>query len=195
MIGMGSHAFSPGHARRKEDPVSPRRSSRPVVEALEGRALLSLAHSPSNPVPIGPHPISPSPQQLGAAYQHVVAIQAGTNQAIGADHRRLYAAYDALAARANHAVAQDRVVLQQGMELRAGEEQGLVRARGVADLTAYTDKIYIPNGLYVTLKELVAEARTTGANIARSAGRSTDAAIHELDALGARLAGTTTTRR
>ncbi len=116
-----------------------------------------------------------------------MAIQVSTNQAISADHRRLYHAYGAMAARADRAVARDRAILQRGTELRDRVEQGLVTARGVEDLTAYTDKTYLPNGLFTTPQQLVAEARTTGNNVARSAARSTDAAIHELDVLGSSL--------
>ena len=116
-----------------------------------------------------------------------MAIQAKTLQELGAAHRRLYHAYDQLAARANPAIARDRRILQQGADLPADAEQGLVVARGVEDRTAYTDKIYIPQHLFTTLGALVRQARTTGSNLVRSARRGTDAVIHKLNALGARL--------
>ncbi len=113
-----------------------------------------------------------------------------TLDGLSAAHRRLYAAYDQLAARANPAVARDRLILQQGAGLRSRAEQGLVVARGVADLAASTDKIYIPQGLFTTLNSLVRQARTTGSNLVRSANRSVDAVIHRLDTLGGQLGGT-----
>jgi hypothetical protein len=165
-----------------------RRRSRPAVELLEGRTLLAGSNSPTNPVPIHPEPIgAPTPKQLGAAYHQVEAIQAGTLLELSAAHRRLYAAFDQLAARANPAIARDRRILQQGADLTARAEQGLVVARGVEDLSAYTDKIYIPQHLFTTLGALVRQAQTTGSNLVRSARRSTDAVIHKLDALAAGL--------
>lgn len=167
---------------------SDRRRSRPAVESLEGRTLLAGGHSPTSPVPIHPEPIGkPTPQQLGAAYRQILDLQTSTLVELSAAHRRLYHAYDQLAARAHPAVAGDRRILQQGLDLRAGAEQGLVVARGIEDLNAYTDKIYIPQGLYTTLGDLVQQAQTTAANLVRSAQRGTGAAIRKLDALAAGL--------
>lgn len=172
------------HRRRNRN----RRQSRPAVECLEGRALLAGARSPTNPVPVHPEPITqPTPQQLGAAYRQILDIQANTLQGLGAAHRRLYGAYDQLAARADPAVARDRSILGRGTQLRDDAERGLVVARGVETLNAYTDKIYIPQHLFTTLGTLVHEAKTTASNLIRSAQRSTDAVIHKLDALAGRL--------
>jgi hypothetical protein len=170
--------------------MSDRRRRRPAVEPLEGRVLLAGSNSPTSLVPVQPGPITqPTPQQLGAAYHQVEALQSQTLQAISAAHRRLYAAYDELAARANPAVGRDRRILQQGADLKARAEQGLVVARGLADQTAYIDKIYIPQRLFTTLDSFVKQARTTAADIARSARRSTNAAIHKLDTLSGQLVG------
>jgi hypothetical protein len=168
--------------------ADPRRRTRPAVEPLEGRALLAVATSPNSHVHSEPitHPTN---EQLGAAYRQILTIQENTYQVISAAHRRLYAAYGHLAALANPAVAHDRRILQQGADLTARTEQGLVVARGIAQLNAYTDKIYIPQALYTTLGSLVKTAQTNGNNIVRSARRSTDAAIGQLDALAAHLVG------
>jgi hypothetical protein len=176
--------------------MADRRRRRPAVESLEGRMLLAAGNSPTNPVPVHPEPVgTPSPKQLGDAYHQVEAIQASTLQALSAAHRRLYGAYDQFAARANPAVARDRAILQQGAELKSRAEQGLVVARGIEDQAANTDKIYIPQRLFTTLGSLVQQAQTTGANLARSARRSTDAVIQSLDVLGGQLVGTAGPRR
>jgi hypothetical protein len=169
--------------------MSDRRRRRPAFESLEGRRLLDGSSSPTNPVPIHPEPIgTPTPKQLGAAYRQVEAIQAQTLQAISTAHRRLYAAFDEVVARANPAVGRDWRILQQAAGMTAHAEEGLVVARGVEDQAANTDKIYIPNHLFTSLGSLVRQAQTTGSNLARSARRGTDAVIHELDILGAHLA-------
>jgi hypothetical protein len=168
--------------------MSDRRRRRPAVESLEGRTLLASGNSPTNPVPVHPEPIGkPTPKQLGAAYHQILAIQVETLDGLGAAHRRLNAAYDQLAARANPEVARDRRILQQGAGITSRAEQGLVVARGVEDQAASTDKIYIPQGLYTTLGSLVRQAQTTGSNLVRSANRSTDAVIHRLQILGGQL--------
>jgi hypothetical protein len=176
--------------------ADPRRRTRPAVESLEGHALLAVATSPTIPVPVHPEPIThPTNEQLGAAYRQILTIQENTYQAISAAHRRLYAAYGHLAALANPAVARDRRVLQQGTDLTARTEQGLVVARGLAQREAYTDKIYIPQGLYTTLGSLVKTAQTAGNDLVRSARRGTDAAIAQLGALAAHLDGHAGPRR
>ncbi len=170
--------------------MSDRRRHRPAVESLEARRLLAGSNSPTNPVPIHPEPIgTPTPRQLGAAYHQVEAIQANTLQALNAAHRRLYAAYDQLAARANSAVGRDRRILQQAADITARAEQGLVVARGVENQATTRAEIYIPNHLFTRLDNFVRQAQTTGSNLARSADRSTDAVIHELNRLGTRLSG------
>jgi hypothetical protein len=177
--------------------MSDRRRRRPAVESLEWRTLLAGSNSPTNPVPIHPEPIGkPTPRQLGAAYHQIEAIQAEILQAISAAHRRLYAAYGQLAARANPAVGHDRRILQQGADLTARQEQGLVVARGVEDQAANTDKIYIPNDLLPSgLGAFVKQSQTTGSNLARSARRSTDAVIHKLNTLTEQLVDGAGSRR
>jgi hypothetical protein len=168
--------------------ADPRRRTRPAVESLEGRAQLAVATSATSPVPIHPEPIThPTNKQLGAAYQQILTIQESTYQGISAAHRRLYDAYGHLAALADPAIARDRRILQQGADLNARAEQGLVVARGIEESTASKDKFYIPLGLYTNLAIFVRGAQTTGSDLVRSARRSTDAAIHQLDALAARL--------
>ncbi len=118
--------------------------------------MLAGSTSPTNPVPISPEPVGPpTNQQLSAAYHRVEAIQARTLQALGASYRRVQAAAAQLEARADHAKARDRAILQLGADIASRQEQGLDVARGVEDKTANTDKIYIPNGLFTTLQELV----------------------------------------
>ena len=69
-----------------------RRPVRPVVEAIESRLLLA-GTSPTNPVPIRTKPTgTPTPQQLGAAYRQVVAIQTTTLQSLSDSHREVAAA-------------------------------------------------------------------------------------------------------
>jgi hypothetical protein len=166
--------------------MADRRRNRPALECLEGRTLLA---SPGNPVPVHPEPIgSPTPQQLGAAYHQVLIIQAHTFQELSAAHRRLYAAYDQLAARANPAIARDRRILQQGKDLRAGAEHGLVVARGVDQSSVNTNKIYIPQHLFTSLSDLLQQAQTTSSNLIRSARRGTNAVIHKLNILSSQLA-------
>ena len=161
------------------------RTIRPVIEALEGRQLLA-GTSPTNPVPIGPKPTGPpTPQELGAAYNQVLAIQAETLQSLGDSDRSVEAAGARLASRtavaidgltdrlstatspkqANTiaaAIRRDRHLLNLGGAHAAKVEQGLDVARGVEDQQTNTDKIYIPNGLFTTLTLLVKEAETEG---------------------------------
>jgi hypothetical protein len=145
---------------------------------------MAAGNSPTNPVPIHPEPVGqPTPQQLGAAYQQILVIQADTFQQLSAAHRRLYHAYDQLAARANPAVARDRRILDRGGQLRDDAERGLVVARGDETRTAYTDKIYIPQHLFTTLGELVRQAKVTSVNLIRSAQRGTNGVIRKLDIL------------
>lgn len=152
--------------------------------------MLAASISPTNPGPVHPEPITkPSPQQLGDAYRAVLAVQEATYQEISADHRRLYDAYGRLAASADPSLARDRRILQQGARIVARQERGLVVARGVEQIDAYSEKIYVPLGIYTTLDALVKEDRTVGAGLVRSARRSTDAAVRELDALAVRLGG------
>jgi len=159
------------------------RGARPALEALEGRALLSSgARSPTNPEPI----TQPTPQQLGAAYRDALALQESTDQAIQADHHLLYDAYGHLAATANPSNPRDRRILAKGAAIVARQERGLVVARGVEQLNAVTEKMYIPQRLFTTLPDLVKQDQSVADDIVRSARRSTEAAVRELDALAGR---------
>jgi hypothetical protein len=152
--------------------------------------LLAGSSSPTNPVPIGLQPGGvPTPQQLGAAYHQVEAIQARTLLALGDAYRRVQAASTQLAARANHAIARDRRIVQVGADIASQAEQGLDVARGVEDQAANTDKIYIPDGLYPSgLGNLVKAAQSLSDELTYDARHSTDAVVHKLNALGAQLA-------
>ncbi len=171
----------------------------PVLETLEGRVLLTWA---------------PTPQQLGAAYVQVVTIQSTTLRSLGNSYREVEAAGAKLASRTavaidglsaelgtvktprqadaiTAAIRRDRHLLNLGGAHAAKVEQGLEVARQVEDQQTNTDKIYIPNGLFTTLPELVQEARSEGTAIARSGRRSADAVIPKLEYLGDQLANST----
>jgi hypothetical protein len=169
--------------------MSVRRRRRPAVESLEGRMLLAGSSSPTNTVLISPEPIdTPTPGQLGAAYRQVEAIQARTLLALGGAYRRVQTAATQLAAQANHAIARDRRIVQVGADIASRAEQGLDIARGIEDQTANADKIYIPNGVYLSgLGSLVKAAQTLSQALTHDAGRSTDAVIHKLNILGKEL--------
>lgn len=177
--------------------MSDRRRRRPAVESLEGRTLLTGSSSPTNPVLKSPEPIdTPTPRQLGAAYRHVEAIQSSTLLALGAAYRRVEAATTQLAARANHAIARDRRIVQTGADIASRAEQGLAIARGLEDQAANADKIDIPNGLYPSgLRNLVKAAQTLSQELTNSAGRSTDSVIHKLNTLCKELTGDAGPRR
>ncbi len=185
----------------------------PVVEALEGRLVLS-GTSPTNPVPIGPKSTgTPTPHQLGAAYQQVVAIQTTTLQSLGDSYREVQAAGAQLASRtavaiddlkadlsqvkSQHeadaiaaAIRRDRYLLDRGGADAARVEQGLDVARGLADQQANNDEIYIPNGLFTNLAEFVKQDQSTGAAISRSGRRSANALVRKLNGLSDQLIST-----
>jgi hypothetical protein len=194
-----------------------RRQVRAVVEALEDRLVLA-GTTPTNPVPIGPKPEgTPNPQPLGAAYQQVVAIQTTTLQSLGDSYREVQGAGALFASRAavaldklnaelcqsnsqRHAdaiaaaIRRDRDLFDLGGADAAREEQGLDVARGLADQQANTDEIYIPNGLFTNLAELVQQDQSTGTAISRSGRRSENALVRELNKLGDQLTSTTPLR-
>ncbi len=193
------------HLRR----VRHHRTIRLVVESLEGRRLLA-SFSPTQLVPVHQPVVTPAPQQVGAAYRQVVAIQTTTLQSLGESYRAVEAAGTQLASRtaaaidglnaelgqvpSRHQVAaiaagirRDRHLLNQGGAEVSRTEQGLDVSLGLADKQANTDKIYIPNGLYTTLKELVQEDRSMGVAISRSGRRAADKLVRKLDALGDQL--------
>ena len=64
----------------------------PVVEDLEGRLLLAGASSTDLMSAVAKPAETASPQQLGAAYQQVVAIQTTTLQSLGNSYREVQAA-------------------------------------------------------------------------------------------------------
>jgi hypothetical protein len=169
--------------------MSDRTRSRPAVESLEGRMLLSGSLSPADAVLISPEPIDArTPRQLGAAYRQVVAIQARTLHALGSADRRSQAAAAQLATDANQAIARDRRILQVGANLASRIEQGLDIARGVEDQAANGYTIDIPNGLFPSgLGALVKAANTLGQELTVNARRSTDAVVHKLKTLGEQL--------
>jgi hypothetical protein len=187
----------------------------PVVEALEGRLVLA-GTSPTNPVPIGPIPDgTPNLRPAGAAYQQVVAIQTTTLQSLGDSYREVQAAGAQFARRAvvaidqlnavlresRHkadaiaaAIGRDRDLLDLGGADAAREEQGLDKARGVADQQANTDEIDVVNHLYTKLADLVQQNQSTDTAIARSGRRSEKALVRELNKLGNQLTPTIPTR-
>jgi hypothetical protein len=177
--------------------MSDRRRRQPAVESLEGRLLLTGSSSPTNRVLISPEPIDvPPPRQLGAAYRQVVAIQVRTLLALDDAHQRVQAATAQLAARANHAIARDRRIVQVGADIASRFDQGLAVARRVEDRAANADKIDIPNGLFLRgLGNLVKAAETLGQELTYDAGRSTDAVIHKLTTLGEQLTSEAWPRR
>jgi hypothetical protein len=187
-----------------------RRQIGPVVEALEGRLLLAGASS-ANPVPIDAKPtVTPTPAQLGAAYQQVVTIETATLRSLGDSYREVQAAGAQLASRtgvainelnaelshvkSRHgakaiatAIRRDRHLLNLGGADVARQEQGLDVARGLADQQANTDKIYIPNSLFTNLAQFVQQDQSTATAIERSGRRSTNALVRELSRLGDEL--------
>ena len=177
--------------------MSDRRRRRPAVELLEVRALLAGSSSPTSPVPISPGAVgTPTQRQLGAAYHQVEAIQASTLRALGDAYRRVQVAGTQLAARANHAIARDRRIVQVGADIASRAEQGLDVARGIEDQAANKDKIYIPNGLFLFgLGQLVEAARTLSRELTYDARRSTDGVVHKLNTLGEQLVSDAGPRR
>jgi hypothetical protein len=214
---MATRSGFPAPPRASWLPLRPRlrrdrchRSIGPALENLEGRVLLA-GSPPTNPVPVGPKSTGPpTQQQLGAAYVQVVTIQTTTLQSLGDSYRDVEAAGAQLASRTAvaingltaelrqvkgqqqadaiaAAIRRDRHILNLGGAHAAKVEQGLEVARQVEDQETNTDKIYIPNGLYTTLPELVKEATSEGAALARSGRRAADAVIPKLDDLGDQL--------
>jgi hypothetical protein len=197
------------------------------VETLEGR-ILRAGPSPSNPVPVSPGPIgSPTPQQLGAAYHQVGAIETTTLHALGAAARDLEAAGAQLASQAAVAInglttQLKRVQLQQQADARAGDRAALLRdqaqegalaaaihrdrhlvnlgaahaarvnhaldvARGVEAQATTADQIDIPNRVFMSLQQLVDQATTLGATLARQGQHQAATVIAKLNHLGDRL--------
>jgi hypothetical protein len=189
-----------------------RRQIAPVVEALEGRLVLS-GISPTISVPIGQPNGPPNPSPAGLAYQHVVAVETATLQSLGDSYRKVQAAgaqftkravvaIDQLNAALRHsqsrheahaiaaAIRRDRHLLDLGVANVSREKQGLEVARGLADQQANTGKIDIPNRLFTNLSELVQQNQSTGKAISRSGRRSANALVRELNKLGTQLTST-----
>jgi hypothetical protein len=183
------------------------------AEDLEGRLLLAGTLPASLTPTVAQLAASPSSQQLGAAYQQVVAIQTATLQSLGNSYREVQAAGEQLARRAATAIDElnadlshvnsrheantiaaanrrNRHLLNLGAADVNQVEQGLDVAGGVADQQANTDTIYIPNGLFTNLTTLVRQDRSTGAAISRSGRRSTNALIRKLSRFGDELTST-----
>jgi hypothetical protein len=169
--------------------MSDRTRLRPAVETLEGRMLLAGSLSPTKSFLNSPEPLDVhTPQQLGAAYRQVEAIQARTLLALGSAYRRVQAASAQLAADANRAIARDRLIVQVGAGIASRAEQGLDIARGVEVQAVNSDKSDIANGLFLHgLGNLVKIAQTLGQELTISADRSTDAVVNNLKTLGEQL--------
>ena len=213
-IGAGARLTRTWHLPRPHSRRDRRRRQiGPVVEALERRLVLAGA-SPTSPLPIGPKPDgTPNPRPAGVAYQQVVAVQTTTLQSLGDSYREVQAAGAQFARRAAvaidklnaelrqskslheanaiaAAIRRDRSLLDQGGADVAREKQGLNVARSIANQQASTDKIYIPNGLFTTLADLVQQDQSTGTAISRSGQRSKNALVRELSKLGDQLTST-----
>jgi hypothetical protein len=208
---MGAWQRPHPHIRRERR----RRQVAPLVEALEGRLVLSGA-SPTNP--IGPKPGgAPNPRLAGEAYQQVSAVESSTLRSLGDSYRKVQAAGAQFANRAVVAIDQLHAVLRQSHRRRdthaiaaaigrdhdlldvgeadvAREKQGLDVARGLADQQANSDKFNIPNGVFTNLAALVQQNQRTGTAISRSGGRSANALVRELNKLGSQLITTKSLR-
>jgi hypothetical protein len=179
-------------------------------------------------VPVSPGPIgSPTPQQLGAAYHQVGAIETTTLHALGAAARAVKASGAQLASQAAVAInglttQLKRVQLQQQADARAGDRAALLRdqaqeralataihrdrhlvnlgaahatrfgqalevARGVEAQTTTADQIDIPNRVFISLPQLVDQAASLGASLARQGQHQADTVIAKLNRLGDRL--------
>jgi hypothetical protein len=170
--------------------MSDRSRRRPALESLEGRLLLTGASSRTSTLLINSEPTidTATPQQLGAAYHQVVAVQTRTLLALGNDYRRVQATATQLAAAANQAIARNRHIVQVSGEIASRFEQGLDIARGIEDQAANRDMIYIPAGLYPSgLGNLVKVAETLSQELSYYARRSTDGVIHKLHTLSEQL--------
>jgi hypothetical protein len=199
------HYRHPRHDRRLQ-------SIRLTVEALE-RRILRAGTSPTNPVPVSPKPIgSPTPQQLGAAYLQVEAIQTTALHALDAAAREVEdagaqlasqgaAAINGLTAELDHsasdpgreralaaAIHRDRHLLNLGAAHAARFEQTLEVARGVEAQSAYSDQTDIPNDLFTSLQQLVGQTTMLGASLACQGQEQAVAVIAKLNLLSGRLA-------
>jgi hypothetical protein len=199
------------HIRREQR----RRQILPVVEALEGRLVLS-GTSPAGPVPIGPKlDVTPNSGPAGAAYQQILAVQTATLQSLGDSDREVEAAGAQFASRAvvaidqlnamrrqskheadaiGAAIRRDRHLLDRGEADAAREEQGLDVARGLADQQANSDESDIVDGVDTAIADLVQQNQSTDTAISRSGRRSENALVRELNKLGSQLTSAIPTR-
>jgi hypothetical protein len=190
-----------------------RRQIGPVFEALEGRLVLSGA-SVTNPAPLGPKSTGTlTSQQLGAAYQQVTAVQVATLHSLGDSYRDVQSAGGQLARRAAGAIDELKAELTEVKSQRQADavaaairrdlhlldlggadaarvEGGLDVARGIEDQQANNDEIYIPNGVFTNLTELVQQDRSTGTAISHTGRRAANALVRKLDGLGDQFAST-----
>ena len=182
----------------------------PLVESLEGRLVLSGV-SPTNPVPVALGSVAnPDPGPSGLAFQQVVVSQTTTLQSLGDSYREVQAvgaqfarrgavAIDSLNAELSQsqsrhdadaissAIRRDRDLFGLGEAAVTHETKGLNVDRGLEDQQAASAEIDIVNGAFTKLSKLVQPDQSTGIDISRSAKRSTNAIVSELDKLGDQL--------
>jgi hypothetical protein len=186
------------------------RQIRPIVEGLEGRLVLAGV-SPANPVPVGPESVgNPDPGPSGLAFQQAVDSQTTTLQSLGASVREVQAAGGQLARGAAVAIDGLKAELSQsqsrhdthaitsairrnhdlvglGAAAVGHETKGLNVDRGLEDQEATNAEVDIVNGAFTKLSQLVQPDQSTGTDISRSAQRSTNALVRELNKLGDQL--------
>jgi hypothetical protein len=205
-VPLTTHRFEPRpHLRGDRH----RRQIGPVVEALEGRFLLAGVW-PTYPVHAVPKAIGiPTPNELGAAYQQVAAIQSRTLRSLGDSYREVQAAGARFASRTAAAIdeltqvksRQNAQAIDAGIRRNLGlldrgganvvrEKQGLDVARGVENQAANTAKTDIVNGLFTNLSEFVEQNQSTGTAISRTGRRSENALVRQLNKLGDQLVST-----
>jgi hypothetical protein len=182
----------------------------PLVEGLEGRLVLAGV-APTNLVPVGPESVgNPNPGPSGLAFQQVVDSQTTTLQSLGDSYREVQAAGAQFARRAavainglnaelsqsqsrhdtdaiTSAIRRDRDLFGLGEAAVTHETKGLNVDRGLEDQQAASAEVDIVNGAFTKLSQLVQPDQSTGIDISRSAGRSTNALVRELDKLGDQL--------
>jgi hypothetical protein len=199
------HRLRP-HSRRN------RRSRRigPRVEGLEGRLVLAGV-SPTNPVPVAAEFVAnPNPGPSALAFQQVVKSETTTLQSLGDSFREVQAAgaqfarsaavaIDSLNAELSQspsrhgtpaitsAIRRDRDLFGLGEAAVTHETKGLNVDRGLEDSEAASTKVDIVNGAFTKLSALVQPDQITGTDLSRSARRSTNALVRELDKLGDQL--------
>jgi hypothetical protein len=202
------HGLRP-HSRRN------RRSRQigPLVEGLEARLVLAGV-APANPALVRPDSVAnPNPGPSGLAFQQVVESQTTTLQSLGDSVREVQAAGSQFAHSAdvaiaslkaelsqspsrhdthaiNSAIRRDRDLVGLGEAAATHETKGLDVDRGLEDSEAASAEVDIVNGAFTKLSALVQPDQSTGTDISRSAKRSTNAIVSEIDKLGDQLIST-----